>query len=545
MTAAQWNKFISINILIGYAIVIVALPLSNFFMSLGSFWLVGAWLLSVITDLARKQSLKPRIQRFTSLKPAVLLTALYALPVIGLLWTNDFKFAQWDLRMKLPILFMPFLLTTLRPLTAREFRGLLGIFLLSLSFAAIWCLLIYWHVNPKPYKDVREISVFISHIRFSLLLVLGLCIAYYEAWRQSMGKVFCIALSICFIYFLYVIGSMTGYLVLSAIIMWSLVRKIIRTKTKTRRFTMIALLIAFPLGAIFYVRSCYKEYFTVPETEWAQLETTSARGEAYEHTPQFRQVENGHYVMTHIAWSELYAAWAERSNIYPDSLDGRGHILKGTLIRYAASKGLKKDYDGIMQLSDADVRAIEQGITSVHDGEKSGMRRRLDNIFFELANYRAGGNPSGHSVFQRFEFWRAALAIISDQPWMGVGTGDVKNEFADEYEKMKSPLDLEHRLRAHNQYLTMWLTYGIFGLLFFLVVIVAPLARYRRNVIFVAFTIIAAMSFFTEDTLESQAGIMFFSFFYIFLLNNSKYLEHKERSLPGHHNLRYVFRRNS
>jgi len=37
-----------------------------------------------------------------------------------------------------------------------------------------------------------------------------------------------------------------------------------------------------------------------------------------------------------------------------------------------------------------------------------------------------------------------------------------------------------------------------------------------------AFTIIAAMSFLTEDTLETQAGVMFFAFFYLFLLLRKK-----------------------
>src|SRR6218665_1093962 len=109
----KWDKTLSYLQFIGFAIVIAALPLSNFFMSFGSFWIVGAWLLQVITDLVRKENLAKRFSNFTSNKSAWLLTALYLLPLIGLLWTTDFNYAFWDLRMKLPILFMPFVLFTI------------------------------------------------------------------------------------------------------------------------------------------------------------------------------------------------------------------------------------------------------------------------------------------------------------------------------------------------------------------------------------------------------------------------------------------------
>ncbi len=516
MHSDQWNSIIKMLKFIGFALLVAALPLSNFFMSFASFWLVGVWILEVITDLRTGKKFKQRFTRFRENKNALLLTSLYLLPLIGLLWTSDFGYATWDLRMKLPILFMPFLLTTLNPITDREYRSLLGIYILSLSFAVIWCLMIYWQINPRPFEDVREISVFISHVRFSLLIVLGLCIVWVEAWGKPYGVALCMMLSACFLYFLYVIASMTGVIVLGCIVLWALVVQLRRAKKMWVKISFGLLLLGIPSWTCLYFYMSYHRYFDVAELNWNSLEKTSALGEVYEHTPQYKGVENGHYVMTHIAWSELYRGWLERSNIYPDSLDARGHILKGTLIRYMASKGLRKDLEGIHQLTDDDIRAIEGGSPVFNEDKKNGLSRRLDNIFFELSNFRAGGSPNGHSVFQRFEFWKTSAAIIHDHFWIGVGTGDVKRTFVETYEAYSSPLDKEHRLRAHNQYLTIWLSYGVVGFIWFLIIVFWPLKMHPGNLLLTAFTIIVAMSFLTEDTLESQAGVTFFTFFYLF-----------------------------
>jgi O-antigen ligase len=143
-----------------------------------------------------------------------------------------------------------------------------------------------------------------------------------------------------------------------------------------------------------------------------------------------------------------------------------------------------------------------------------GIRRRLDRVLFEYESFRTGQNPNGHSVFQRIEFWKAGSGIISNNFWWGVGIGDVNRAFADQYNAMNSPLDEVHRLRAHNQWMTVWITSGLSG---FLVFVLAWFTLFRRSshartMLFTAFFIIASLSFVTEDTLESQAGVSFFAF---------------------------------
>lgn len=514
MNAKQWNEVLRHLQFAGYAIIFASLPLSNFFMSFGMFWIVGVWLLRLFTNLYQKKKPVVETGAFFKQKPVWLITLLFLIPLAGLLWTDDYAHAFWDLRMKLPLLVMPFLLATLPPLKTAEYRKILGIFLLALTVAAIWCLLIYFHVIPKHYDDVREISVFISHIRFSLLLVTGIFILYYEAWPKPYGKALTILLSIVFLLFLFIIGSVTGFAILFITAAISLLSKSYQTGFTKKNIVAIGSLMILIITGALYTAKAWKGYFNVQPLHAEQLERATRYGEPYEHNPEYPMVEEGHYVMTHIAWGELYKAWGERSSIHPDSLDARGHQLKGTLIRYLASKGLYKDADGIAALSETDIQAIESGITSIHENDKHGLDKRLDKIMFEYANYRAGGTPNGHSVFQRLEFWRAAWFIIRGQPLTGVGTGDVKTAFADAYDKIDTKLDKQYRLRAHNQYLTMWLTYGIFGLVAFLFVLFAGWKfPGKKRPLLRIFIVISALSFLSEDTLESQAGVMFFVMF--------------------------------
>jgi O-antigen ligase len=106
--------------------------------------------------------------------------------------------------------------------------------------------------------------------------------------------------------------------------------------------------------------------------------------------------------------------------------------------------------------------------------------------------------------------------IIKHHVWMGVGTGDVKDAFQSAYTMNDSPLDKTYRLRAHNQYLTMWVTYGLFGLIAFTTIVFWPVLKdKRRDSLTIMIVLLVSLSYLTEDTLESQAGVMFMAFFYM------------------------------
>jgi len=85
---------------------------------------------------------------------------------------------------------------------------------------------------------------------------------------------------------------------------------------------------------------------------------------------------------------------------------------------------------------------------------------------------------------------------------------------------MNSPLSKDSRLRAHNQYLSIAVAFGIVGLVWFLITLFYPifLCGKSKSYLYVSFLLIAIVSFLTEDTLETQAGVTFYAFFNSFLL---------------------------
>jgi hypothetical protein len=252
----------------------------------------------------------------------------------------------------------------------------------------------------------------------------------------------------------------------------------------------------------------------------SKLEDTTAAGHPYQHALDSKLTENGHYIWINFCNQELEEEWNKRSTIKISEKDLKGNNIYYTLVRFLASKGLRKDADAVNSLSEEEVKAIEKGVVNVNYQDIASIEGRLHEIAWELDVYKNTGDPNGHSLTQRFEFWKTALAIIKQHPIIGVGTGDIQNAFDVQYEKMNSPLLKESRLRAHNQYLSITVAFGIAGLIWFLITLFYPmyLCEKKRNYLYVTFLLIAIVSFLTEDTLETQAGVTFFAFFNSFLL---------------------------
>jgi len=85
---------------------------------------------------------------------------------------------------------------------------------------------------------------------------------------------------------------------------------------------------------------------------------------------------------------------------------------------------------------------------------------------------------------------------------------------------MNSKLSPDQRWRSHNQFMSICIGFGIFGLIWFLFAILYPVfvtKRYDDYFLFI-FLIIAMISMLTDDTIESQMGVTFFAFFYCFFL---------------------------
>lgn len=545
---ASIRPYLNQAYLLGLLMVAVGLTLSPFLMGMSQFWLALVWLIDGVVGnrdenvipcggSAREGGIyfhhdfKSKFSRFFHNKAAVLLVAFYLMHVVGLLWTSDFQYALKDLRVKLPILVMPFVLSSMESLDRKRFNIVMLIYVLSVFIATQFSFIRYMQHN---YEDIREISHFISHIRFCLNIVFCIAIIGWYLYNRAVKSpvpTFGIKTAIdrflqwflllWFIYQIYIFESLSGYVILAAVVIASAVYAFLQWKKGRGWRIAIGLFAVGAIAAVVAVgMSVVKPLIEVKPVDFSTLEKKTAQGNYYWHDTICFPVEDGKYVGLYFNRNELREAWLMRSNMPFEGTTTNGENLETTLARYLTSKDLRKDAEGVMALTDEDIRNIEQGVANYNNWKHPGIHARLSSTLFEYNLYRRFNNPNGGSLAQRIEFTRASLHIIKQYPWFGVGTGDVPQAFAQTYDEIHSPLKEEFRFRAHNQYLAIEVAFGIVGLVFFLFVLLYPWLSSKRNhtYLYMVFLTIMLLSMFPEDTLETQAGATLFAFFVSLLL---------------------------
>lgn len=486
---------------VGALIVAVGLPLNKVVMSVGTIWLI-----SNVVLLADYKTYWEKIKENTIIK---LIIGLFLFHLIGLLWSEDIGYGLRDIRSKLPFLTLPLALF-LYPLKRIYIKWVLIAFLISLSITSginvIWGFLI----NDITTFDVRDISLFGSHIRYGLLIVMGLGITLIKGFQEKNYLWW--IWTLWFLIYTIITQVLTAYFALTVMGIGLFYIYCFQLQNKSIKYSLLTLFSTFILIASFLVVQTFKpEKVAIDVTT---LPTHTAEGNPYKHYPENGLTENGHPIMLFISEKELKNEWKKRSNRDFYGTDNKGHSLKGTLIRFMASKGLTKDAVGMQALTAEDIQWIEQGVPSIRLVEGKGLKR-IEELKFELQSYLLGESPSGNSLLQRFEYWKTAWYIIKNNLWFGVGTGDVQNEFDLAYEALDSPLEQEYRHRSHNQFLTFWVSFGIGGFLFFMALWVLLLKNTltANNWVALSFVLIALASFIPEDTLETQQGVTFIGFF--------------------------------
>jgi len=495
------------------AILIIGLPLSKFLMSVSQIILSANWLL--------EGNLGKKFRQFYRNKAALVASSLLLLHILALVYSGDLDYGFHDVKIKVPLLVLPLIISTSPPVSREVFNRFLQLFLGSLVIASIISTLILTDtIIHRKVVDIRDISIFISHIRFGLLLCLGVFVTIYlfvtaEKFLQKLiyGLLLCWLLA-----FLVIMESITGLSTLFITLFLLIMIKGVIPESKALKWVRLGLATLL-MVFIVYLYKIFTTVQTKVTHAYTLLEKTE-KGNVYHSDTAFHQTENGYLVWVNFSPEELEETWNKRSKINYHGKDLKGNSLSATLIRFLASKGLNKDAAGVNSLTEEEIKAIERGVANVNYMNMSNLPGRLHELIWEIDLYKTTGDANGHSLTQRFEYWKTAWAIIKRNFLLGVGTGDVAKAFAEQYERSHSTLSKEWRLRAHNQYLSILVGMGIIGFLWFLFTLFFPVYRMgmQSNYLYISFLIIVLVSFFTEDTLETQAGVTFFAFFNSFFL---------------------------
>ncbi len=527
----------------------MSLPLSKYTMSIFQFLLVVLWLWSgfsfnQISKFYKNDSflkackklftyffslpgknLIAKFQVFFQNKAAMILVSLFVLHLVGLIFTTDFEYAFKDLRTKLPLLVFPIILSTMEPIDKKQFNVLMFFFIgavLAGSIISTYVLL------QHEFTDIRNISIFISPIRFSL----NICIAIFslvwftfkkEDYNIILKSLFVIAIA-WLLSFLFILESGIGILIVIVISILLIFYLIFTIKNKILKSVFALILFIIPSLLFVFVRDTINDYYDVKPVNFSELDKTTALGNHYCHDTINFGVEEGKYVGLYLSRKELRKSWNKRSSFDFNGKDKNEQIIKYTIIRYLSSKGYRKDAEGLSKLNDKEIKAIEQGIANVNYLYNPNLKTRISKIIIGYNNFKYDNDPNGNSILQRIEYFKTSLQLIRDNFWIGVGTGDLPIAFHKQYQKMDSLLETDSRLRSHNQFLSIFVAFGVIGFIWFLFTLIYPpmIAGKFKDYFYVIFFIIMILSMLTEDTIESQAGVTLFAFFTSLLIFTKK-----------------------
>ncbi len=513
--------------ILGTGLLVIGLPVSHFLLSISIILLSINWAAEIISSFVFKNTVSgfEKITVLKSRKAVWLILSIYLIHLIWFLNTTDFAYGLHDIRIKLPLLALPLIYGTSPRFDKKWFKIILQLFLITVLISSFISTYVILGFSELDLIDSRYASVFISHIRFSLIVVLLIFTLIYMAFFRELYVrpwekvlyIICIAWFICFLILLQSFTGIVIFLILMpvTIIWWSY--NIKRNRLKIISLISTSIIICF---MIFYGVYSYARYNKKHDKKTTALEKFTINGNPYMNDFNNEEYENGYLIWLNVSEFELRKEWNNKSSYKYDSLDRKGQLLRNTLIRYLTSLGYKKDSVGISKLTPEDIMMIEKGYTNHLFKHEFALYPRIYILLWEIEQYCKTGDPNGKSLGQRLEYLKTGIHILKRHFWFGTGTGDPNNEFHEQYKIDNSKLNPGLRHRTHNQFITLFLTFGIFGFLWFLIALFVPpiLEKKYGHYLFTLFFLIGILSMLNEDTLETHVGVSFFAFFYSFFL---------------------------
>jgi hypothetical protein len=415
-------------------------------------------------------------ERFISNKKWIsVLLILFLIHGVSLCWTQDLH-AGWNaIRVRLSFFALPILIATTliwdKDRIVKVFQFLLLLLTVLMVLNGIRFLYL---LNGQKALDIRQLSWFGSHIRFGILLVFSLALCLHFAMNNLIAKR--LAWPYILLVTVYVIFSQTFSAIGCLLITFGyFVAVLLLLKQKTR-LLFISVLIAGMVFSSFLMR----DFLRPPEV-----------------CGSFENAQKASLI------------WKGKSRFDFNGKDRKGQALQRTCERYLCSLGRSLSLSSLETLESDAVKDIENGFTDSYSARGNVIGR-----YFELKyEFHVAKDPNGHSLLQRFTYWETALKLIKQNPFWGVGMGDIDRSLKKAYEK--TALLPEYQKRPHNMFLTTWLGCGLLGFccLFGFILWHIFQGMYQKHRLKTVFMLILLFSMMLEDSLETQTGASFTGLF--------------------------------
>jgi O-antigen ligase len=142
------------------------------------------------------------------------------------------------------------------------------------------------------------------------------------------------------------------------------------------------------------------------------------------------------------------------------------------------------------------------------------MLKNNERIKYSIDDLSEKGVAGTFTHDARYYIWNAAIGVIREHPFAGVGTGNATTELKKEFLGRGYTNGYYDNLNAHNQFLEIMLENGIPGILIFISILgyMAYIAVRERNLLLLLFLIMMTVFFMFESLLNRLAGVAFFPF---------------------------------
>lgn len=138
--------------------------------------------------------------------------------------------------------------------------------------------------------------------------------------------------------------------------------------------------------------------------------------------------------------------------------------------------------------------------------------------------------------------WSLAAELIEKSPVIGYGAGSEIPLLQDKYFPKKYYTSYLHRLNAHNEYMSFMIKSGIWGLTVYILTLIYGfrIAIRKKDIVFFGFMMLLAVVSLSENILDADKGVMFYSFFFPFFVFISEQKEKLAVPFERHKNLRHA-----
>jgi O-antigen ligase len=148
------------------------------------------------------------------------------------------------------------------------------------------------------------------------------------------------------------------------------------------------------------------------------------------------------------------------------------------------------------------------------------------NKFVELLKIESIDTGVVTSTNIRYSIYKTAQELVVESPLVGYGIGDSSDTLINKYKEKGEDLLAQRKYNAHSQYLSILLIGGFISLMFFMLTIGVNVLYAIRfdNQLLILTLVFYGIVMFTENILEREQGVIFFSLFLNFFTLKSLFV---------------------